>query len=197
MKRDAYKPINSSFLSHPKDAEAIVKKLFVDSRPHSDTLKRLLVINTKDCLSDLTDEKINEIILKMTPAKLIEHRFVTFVPKLIMPEHEEVKSYILISFNDYFPNYSNSPEFRDCSVSFDIVCHTDYWQLDDYELRPLMIAGYIDGILNECKLSGIGTLNFMGCKELVLDEHLAGYTLMYKAVHGNANDRKTEMLLPV
>lgn len=197
MKRDTYQPLNSSFLSHPKDAEAIMKKLFVDSRPHSDILKRLLVVNTKDCLTDTSDEKINEIIRNMTPAKLIDNRYVTFVPKLIMPEHEEVKSYILITFSNYFPNYSNSPEFRDCSLSFDIICHTDYWWMDNYELRPLKIAGYIDGILNECKLSGIGTLNFMGCKELILDENLAGYTLMYNAVHGNADDRATITNLPI
>ena len=48
-------PFNSSFLSCEKDAEAIIKKLFVDSRPYSDELKRLLLINTKDCLLDKTN----------------------------------------------------------------------------------------------------------------------------------------------
>ena len=42
-------------------------------------------------------------------------------------------------------------------VNFDIICHTDYWNLGDYRLRPLKIAGYIDGILNKSKLTGIGT----------------------------------------
>ena len=37
----------SSFLSCEKDAETIVKKLFVESRPYSDELKRLLLINNK------------------------------------------------------------------------------------------------------------------------------------------------------
>ena len=45
--------------------------------------------------------------------------------------------------------------------------------------------GYIDGILNECKLTGIGTLNFIGANEIVLSEELAGYCLMYRAVHGD------------
>ena len=47
--------LKSSFLSCEKDIEAIVQKLFVDSRPYSDTLKRLMVINTKDCLDDKTN----------------------------------------------------------------------------------------------------------------------------------------------
>ena len=45
--------------------------------------------------------------------------------------------------------------------------------------------GYIDGILNNSKLSGIGKLEFAGANELVLDQNLAGYCLMYTATHGN------------
>ena len=52
-------------------------------------------------------------------------------------------------------------------------------------MRPIKIAGYIDGILNEAKLSGIGTFNFVGMNELILNENLAGYTLTYRAYHGN------------
>ena len=35
--------------------ETILRKLFIESRPYSDDLKRLLVINTKDCLDDRTN----------------------------------------------------------------------------------------------------------------------------------------------
>ena len=61
-------------------------------------------------------------------------------------------------------------------------------------LRPLKIAGYIDGILNNSRLSGIGKLEFIGCSELVLDENLSGYTLTYRAVHGtdDINEDKPE-----
>ena len=46
MRRDTAlaKPIKSSFLSCEKDAEEIIKKLFVSSQPYSDLLKRLLII---------------------------------------------------------------------------------------------------------------------------------------------------------
>ena len=47
------------------------------------------------------------------------------------------------------------------------------------------ICGYIDGLLNNTRLSGIGTFQFMGCSELILSQDLAGYTLMYSAVHGS------------
>ena len=52
--------------------------------------------------------------------------------------------------------------------------------------------GYIDGILNQCRLSGLGTLEFMGANELVLNEELSDYCLMYKAVHGDDDSIEAE-----
>jgi hypothetical protein len=96
---------------------------------------------------------------------------------------------LIFSFDNFKPNAQN-PEFRDCSVTIDVLCHTDYWDLGKFRSRPIKICGYIDGILNKARLSGIGTLQFVGCNELVLDETLSGYTLNYWAIHG------TDDLLP-
>ena len=183
MKRDLVKfDLKSSFLSCEKDAETILRKLFIESRPYSDDLKRLLVINTKDCLdktNTLYQNKINE----MSVSKMMENGYVQLVPKILMPEHEETKSYIILTFDSFVP--SGNPQFRDCIVSFDVICHTDYWDIGDYKLRPFKIVGYIDAILNNAKLSGIGTLNFMGCKQLLLNQELGGYSLNYIATHGS------------
>lgn len=194
MRVDLTKKIQSSFLSCEKDTETILRKLFVESRPHSDILKKLLVINTKDCLTSNNpnyQKKIDSLNIK----DLVDNKYIRFSPKIKFEEHEEVKSYILISFDNFTPNESN-PEFRDCTVAFDVFCHTDYWDLDNYQLRPLKIVGYIDGILNETKLSGIGTFHFMGCNELLLDENLSGYTLMFRAIHSVDGDDKIPPLPP-
>ena len=186
MKRDLVrtKPITSSFLSFEKDVESILRKLFIENKPYSEILKRLLVINTKDCL-DNTESKVYEEILKnMSLAKMREEGYIKLEPKIRMPEHEEIKAYIIISFDSFTMNETN-PEFRDCVVNFDILCHTDYWDIGNYRIRPLKIAGYIDGILNETRLSGIGKFHFLGCNQLVLNEDLSGYTLSYRAVHGS------------
>ena len=63
MKRDNIitQNLKSSFLSCEKDAETIIKKLFVTSKPYSDDLKRLLVINKKDCL-DKSNENYQKIL---------------------------------------------------------------------------------------------------------------------------------------
>ena len=174
---------NSSFLSCEKDTEAIIKKLFVDSRPYSDMLKRLLVINTPDCLNDLTNQVYLDKIKEMSVQKLHQNGYIRFSPKIPFGENEEVKSYIRISFDHFTP--SGNDHYRDCIVEIDILCHPDYWDLGNYRQRPIKIAGYIDGILNNNKLSGIGTLNFAGCNEIVLNEELTGYCLMYTATHGN------------
>ena len=173
----------SSFLSCEKDTESIIKKLFVDSKPYSDILKRLLIINTPDCLDDMTNQVYLDKIRQTSVADLSKQGYVRLNPKITMGENEEVKSYIVISFDNFRPNESN-PYYRDCTVMIDILCHTDYWDIGNYRLRPIKIAGYIDGILNGTKLSGIGSFDFLGCNELVLGENLSGYCLVYDATHG-------------
>lgn len=192
MRKDLTKPdIRSSFLSCEKDTETILQRLFIESRPYSDILKKLLIVNTKDCLT-AEGTKANAM-KKMIDSKnlksLIDEQYIRLSPKIRLGEHEEIKSYILISFDNFTPN-ANNPEYRDCTVAFDIICHTDYWNLDNYQQRPLKIVGYIDGILNETKLSGIGNFHFIGCNQLILNEDLSGYTLMYRAVHDVDGDDK-------
>lgn len=186
MRRDVIEipSLSSSFLSVEKDIERILTKLFFENQPQNRQLLRLLVIPTRDCLSNQIKQEYIDKVRETSLATLIEEGYIKLAPKIAMPEHEKVKSYIIISFDNFTPNAQN-PQFRDCTVHFDIVCHTDYWTMDDFQIRPLKIAGYIDGILNNAKLTGIGELNFMGCNELVLDEVLSGYTLSYRAIHGS------------
>lgn len=181
MKRDTIltQPITSSFLSCEKDIEIILRKLFVESKPYSNTLKRLLVIQSKDCLDNPDYDKELD---NWTLAQLKEAQYITLEPRIEMGEHEQVKAYIVISFDNFTAN--SNPEFRDCTINFDIFCHNKQWDLGNYRLRPLKIVGYIDGILNRSKLSGIGTLLFAGCNQTILNSEWAGYSLSYFAVHG-------------
>ena len=194
MRRDAIMPssqFSSSFLSCEKDIEEILRKLFISSKPYSDYLKKLLVINTQDCLDNNSSTTIQQKIADMSLAKLRQEGYIKLEPKLPFGEHEEVKSYIIISCDNFTPNIAN-PYYRDCTVSFDIICHTDYWDLGNYRIRPLKIAGYIDGILHKAKLSGIGTFNFVGCSQIILNDTLSGYTLTYRAIHGNDDNLAAE-----
>lgn len=186
MRRDLVRtlPLSpSSFLSCEKDTETILRRLFIESQPYSNVLKKLLVINTKDCLDDLNKQKYQEIIDKMSLSRLCEEGYINFAPTIKMKEHEDVKASIILSYDSFVP--TSNPQFRDTMVSFDIICHTDCWNLSNYGVRAYKIAGYIDGILNNSKLSGIGTLQFAGFNLITFDENLAGGTLMYRATHGS------------
>ena len=193
MQRNAVlPPIQSSFLSCEKDVKIILNKLFKESGQYSNWIKKLLIVNQPNCL----DSSIHEydcIVDKYSVKDLFDKNYIRLTPRLEFDEHEDVQSYIMISFDNFTTN-SVDPKFRDCMVNFDILCHTKQWQLDDFRIRPLMIAGYIDGILNLKKLSGIGEFVFLGCHELLLDPNLAGYTLSYAAVHFTEDDKKLEEL---
>lgn len=174
---------NSSFYSAEKDTELILNKIFLSNPVCGNELKRLLMINTKDCL-DKSNQNYDKIVQNTKVKELIEQGYISLAPRIELQEHEEAKGYIILTF-DEFTECPTNPQYRDCLVVFDILCLTKAWQLDNLCVRPLKIAGIIDGILNKAKLTGIGELNFMSCKELILNETYSGYSLIYQAVHGN------------
>lgn len=180
MVKDLIKPIKSRFLSCEKDYALIIEKLFAENKKWARELKKLLVINTKDCLDN---PKYDAIVDKMSVADLVEQGYIRYTPRIEMEEHEEIKSYLVLSFDNFV--LSENPQFKDNIISFDIICHSLYWDLGDYRLRPLKIAGYIDGILNDSKLTGIGQLHFLNCNEITFNEHLTGYSLNYLTYHGS------------
>jgi hypothetical protein len=127
MRRDIIEipEITSSFLSVEKDIERILTKLFFDNQIYCRQLLRLLVIPMEDCLSNLENQEYKDVIATTTLSTLINDGYIKLAPKIAMPEHEKVKSYIIISFDNFTTNAKN-PQFRDCTINFDIICHTDY-----------------------------------------------------------------------
>ena len=108
MRRDTRTTMscNSSFLSCEKDTETILRRLFVESYPYSDTLKRLLVINTKDCLDNNESEVINKTIsvtdifsenCQLTDGKTGE---VKTMPRIVLIDKDGV-SYQCVSYGIY------------------------------------------------------------------------------------------------
>lgn len=213
MRKDliTFKPVYSSLLSCDKDVEKMLKTLFISSKPYSDILKRLLIINNKDCL-DMSNSDYKQVIDQYSLGDLMDKGYIRLNPKIARGTHEEIKTYILVSLDGFTPNIK-SKHYIDYNINFDIICYNDAWVLNDYKVRPLMICGYIDGILNSLtqdnqrlekthqshiKLSGIGEYQFLGCNFNVLNEDLSMYTLSYHGTHfiedikqlGNVNNVK-------
>ena len=111
---------------------------------------------------------------------------IKLVPKIYV--EDELRNYILVRFRNFLPNQTN-PEFRNNIIEFDILCPYEQWCLKDFQLRPYRIAAEIDSMLNNKHLTGIGTLEFNGADQLILNDHFAGICLTYKAIHGE-EDKK-------
>lgn len=186
MKRDLVRtePLTSSFLSCEKDTETIIRRLFIDNQPYSNELKRLLIINNPDCLQDKTNPEYIKVINDISISDMIKKGYIELDPKLKFHEHEEIRSFICISYDNFVTNPTN-PKFRDCTINFDIICNYDQWNLGNFQQRPYKIAGYIDGLLNNTRLSGIGKLEFVAATDIPLPSEWGGITMMYRAVHGS------------
>lgn len=184
---------SSSFMSIPQDMESIWRMLFVDSQPWSDVLKRLLVVNTPDCL-DFNEMQYQQAIQGYDIHRLRQEGYVRSSPRIMLKENEDVKTYLILQFDDFIPN--GNPQYRDCVINFSIISHIDVWELNDYGLRPWVIAGYIDGIMDKSRLTGIGTLQFSGAAQMVIDEHFAGITMNYLATHGHDDETKEDYNMP-
>ena len=172
MRIDNMKMPKSSFLSMEKDTSLIVNKMLDNPR-----LKRLLYYTSKDALNrpNLNEDQSLDLINKN----------IKIVPKLYVDG--SVLNYIVINFKNFTP--SENPEFRDNIIEFDIVCHFDQWQLQDFALRPYKIAAEIDSMFNNTHLTGIGLLQFVGATQTVLTDEFAGVCLLYEATHGG-EDKK-------
>ena len=172
MRIDNVKMPKSSFLSMEKDTSLIVNKMLDNPR-----LKRLLYYTSKDALNrpNLNEDQSLDLINKN----------IKIVPKLYVDG--SVLNYIVINFKNFTP--SKNPEFRDNIIEFDIVCHFDQWQLQDFALRPYKIAAEIDSMFNNTHLTGIGLLQFVGATQTVLTDEFAGVCLLYEATHGG-EDKK-------
>ena len=172
MRIDNAKMPKSSFLSMEKDTSLIINKMLDNPR-----LKRLLYYTSKDALNrpNLNEDQSLDLINKN----------IKIVPKLYVDG--SVLNYIVINFKNFTP--SENPEFRDNIIEFDIVCHFDQWQLQDFALRPYKIAAEIDSMFNNTHLTGIGLLQFVGATQTVLTDEFAGVCLLYEATHGG-EDKK-------
>lgn len=178
MNIQRYFPPKSSFISIEKDLSIIVNELM-----QNDRFKKLLHYTTRDAL--------NQKNLNADESLALFGKNIKLVPKLYVDNN--VLNYIIVSFDNFTPNATN-PEFRDNMIEFDIVCHFDQWQLDDFQLRPYRIAAEIDSMFNDKHLTGIGTLEFLGANQIVLNSEFAGLCLIFQAIH--SEEDKAPMVTP-
>lgn len=170
MKKETYKVPKSSFLGIPKDMAIIIDRVLSNQ-----TILKLLEYNVRDweCKPDVTPQQIKA---------MLQSEQISPVPRLRI--ETERRTYIRLTLGTTVPNASN-PEFRDNTFGIDIICHYDDWDLGNFEVRPLRIAGEIDAMLDKTHLTGIGVLHFVSQTPVIYNNEYAGVSLTYLAIRGN------------
>lgn len=153
----------SSFASVENTLSKVVERLMKNDR-----LKRLLYYTDRHALGlpRLNQEQ---------SYSLLNHQL-RIVPKLTI-EHD-AKPFVIISLDNFVP-FEDQTTFRSFQLSFDILVPFEFWQLDNFKLRPYAIAGEIDGMINNDFVIGTQVADFQGAKQLILNESLGGLSLFY------------------
>lgn len=163
----------SSFASVEQTLSKVVERLMKNDR-----LKRLLYYTDRHALElpKLTQEQ---------SYSLLNNQF-RIVPKLTI-DHD-AKPYVIISLDNFVP-FEDQTTFRSFQLSFDILVPFEFWQLDNFKLRPYAIAGEIDGLINNDFVFGSQVADFIGAKQLILNEAWGGLSLYYN-VETYIDDKK-------
>lgn len=153
-----------NFIEVGFDLKRILNKILKNDR-----LVKLLYYNQSniDLLPNLTNTEKAALI----------HDIIKIVPRL--PKDLESKNYLLIQMDRFTPA-GDDTRYRSFILSFDILCHSDTWVMDDYMLRPFKIMQELDSMFNMSKLHSLGPVNFIGANQVIINEELMGYSIYYK-----------------
>lgn len=154
----------SSFHSVEQTLGQVIDLLLKNER-----LKRVLYYTDRQAL--------NLPKLRTDQAMEVLHKQIKTVPRLEIDT--AAKPYIIISLNDFAPD-GTTTYYRDFTLQFDIICPYDYWQLQDFKLRPYVIAGEIDALINKSNINKSGIADFAGARALLLNNDVGGITLYYQ-----------------
>ena len=128
----------SSFASVESTLSKVVERLMKNDR-----LKRLLYYTDRHALGlpKLNQEQSYSLL----------NNQIRIVPKLTI-DHD-AKPYIIISLDNFVP-FENQTTFRSFQLTFDVIVPFEFWQLDNFKLRPYAIAGEIDAFYSESGFTG-------------------------------------------
>lgn len=158
--------IQESFSFLANDLELVVERLFSDQQ-----LLKLLFHTTNDSLSkpDIIDAK---------DLQTISEECIKISPNIQIPPSK--RSMIMVTVDSIIP--SDNPKFVSYNLIFDVLCPVELWMMDDYMLRPFKIMHEIDQLFNNQKLTGIGTVQFMGAGLMPLGDY-SGYQMIYSVIN--------------
>lgn len=134
----------------------------------SQTLCRLLKYMDKDPLSSSLDDWDTSI-------SLIGNNIRT-VPKVRANEVSE--AFVIISIPSF--ELDENEDFSACLVAIDVICPMEKWAIDDICPRPYKIMDAIYDELQNSRVTGIGTLQFLSESQSVIYEEVTDHQMIFQ-----------------
>lgn len=156
------------FKSISRNQEQILYKLFEDVPGWGEILKRLMIIDQPDCL-DLSQMQYKKIVEGFNLKKLKDDTYVVLNPGVNLENHDEAKVHVYFSFGNATPSAVN-PEYKILTLTVQVLCDLEVWELDDFKIRPWEITSMIVGILDNAKLSNVGKVQYIGSEQSLYSE---------------------------
>lgn len=141
-------------------------QIIADRITRNDDLCKLLTRYKSDVMKD------TEPVSAAERAEVFSKRIRTVAT---LPKDDEVGAFIVIGIGSITPMGTG----LSYNISFDILCNTDVWNLEDYTARPYYIMNEIDWMLSNTKMKGIGPTTFLGAAPIKINEKLLGYTMLF------------------
>ncbi len=113
----------------------------------------------------------------LTNPDILMNKNIRVVPK-VPDELTEKGSFIVVLFNSFDVNEENEKTIL-TEIAFDIICPLDEWMINAESLRPFLIMGEINNMLNGLQIKGIGKLRFIGAERVSFSPVYAGYRMTF------------------
>ena len=162
---------NAALLAKRNEAKHITSQLLTGE--YGSTLKRLLCIKERNCLSTDDDTLLQRV--DSTFEELCTRGFLRF--ELGPIEAQEEKDCFLTVEKESSKSIFGDPQVL---LTFTIICKHDICDLDGYKNRALEMSSLIIDAINGKDIDGTGKIHYMTFSSQVLSDKYACYSLMFK-----------------
>ncbi len=108
---------------------------------------------------------------------VLMNKNIRVVPK-VPDELGEKGSFIVVLFNSFEVNEINEKTLV-TEIAFDVICPLNEWMINAESLRPFLIMGEINNMLNGLQIKGIGKLRFIGAERIAVSPVYGGYRMTF------------------
>lgn len=145
----------------------------------------------------LRDELIRKLLINDFPAalhtevpELSEHDLDKYIVLRPVFDFENKKNYNQNSvINMYITDIDPIENTKGINavIQINVVCNQDVWNLDENQIRPLVIADRIITLINNVKFTASNKIFLNSLTDLIINKKMFGYALLFTITDGSAD----------